>query len=686
MDKLKMQSENLIERNVGKIAEMFPNCITEVINGYSLDGKVYDSPIIGGEPITQRVVDFDLLRQELSSVLVEGKDERYRLDWSGKRQAILTANSPIAKTLRPVIDDETTPTGADSKGNAYKSTGSVGKDGTKGGFDSENLYIEGDNLDVLKLLHETYLAKIKMIYIDPPYNTGNDFVYNDNFSQDAEEYLASSNQVDEDKNKLTTNKDTSGRYHSDWLSMMYMRLKLARDLLTDDGVIFISIDDNEQANLKKICDEVFGESCFVCDAIWRSTDNSNNDAKQFSADHNSTIIYSKTPLWSPNKIFDSSKQSHFKNPDNDPRGAYFDGNPLNSPNYRENLCYDIISPNGNIIKPPTNGWRWSKETLEDKMSSGEIRFNKDETNIKRRTYLCDMNGLPPSSLWTDLEQTGHNRQAKYELLKLLPENVFDTPKPTKLIKFMVNLLQDSDNSIILDFFSGSGTTAEAVLQSNAEDGKNRKFIMVQLPEDLDESIKTASNDKKTVLKNAINLCDTLKASHKLSEIAKERIRRAGAKIAEANQMTAPNLDIGFRVLKLDSSNMKDVYYNPSEYLEKGQSFLFELDQSIKADRTAEDILLQVMLDKGVLLSSKIEKRIAAANNQTYYVVGNTDFDIIDLICCLDAKVNTDAVKEIAKLKPECCVFLDSGIANDSTRTNIEQIFDTYSPTTKVEVI
>ena len=302
--------------------------------------------------------------------------------------------------------------------------------------------------------------------------------------------------------------------------MMYSRLLVARNLLSDDGVIFISIDDHENSDLVKICNEVFGESCFVCSAIWRSSDNSNNDAKQFSNDHNYTLIYSKQPLWQPEKIQDESKRKHFKNPDNDPKGPWFDGNPLNSPNYRENLRYTITAPNGFIIEPPKNGWRWSKETLEQKMESGEIYFNSDQTNIKRRTYLCDMEGLPPSTLWIDLNVTGHNRQAKYELLGLMPEDVFDTPKPVKLLKYIIGLVKDNKNAIIMDFFSGSGTTADAVLQMNAEDGGNRRFIMIQLPENLDNSLEHASNDKKTVLKNAIALCDKNGVPHVLSEVAK----------------------------------------------------------------------------------------------------------------------------------------------------------------------
>ena len=337
-----------------------------------------------------------------------------------------------------------------------------------GDKNSENMIIKGDNLLALKSLLPYYANSVKMIYIDPPYNTGNtSWVYNDNMDSPLIKKWLND----------TVNADDLSRSDK-WLCMMYPRLKLLRELLKDDGVIFISIDNAEVTNLKMICDEVFGKDNFVTNAIWRSSDNSNNDAKQFSSDYNHTLIYSKTSPWSPNKIFDESKLAHYKNPDNDPMGAYFDGNPLNSPSPRENLTYDIISPNGTIIKPPKNGWRWSKETLDEKIKSGEIRFTEDQKRIKRRTYLSNQKGLPPSNLWIDLMITGHNRQAKYELLNLFPENIFDTPKPLKLLKYILKL-STSENDIILDSFAGSGTTAQAVIEQNKEDGGNRKFILIE---------------------------------------------------------------------------------------------------------------------------------------------------------------------------------------------------------------
>ncbi|ENW21445.1 Type III restriction-modification system methylation subunit [Acinetobacter haemolyticus CIP 64.3 = MTCC 9819] len=621
MDKLKMHSPNLVDANIEKISALFPNCITETKDE---NGEL------------KKAVDFDLLKQELSQILVEGEQERYRLDWVGKKEAILTANAPIAKTLRPCREE------------------SVNFDKT------ENLFIEGDNLEALKLLQENYLGKVKMIYIDPPYNTGNDFIYEDDFAESTEAFFEKSNQVDEEGNRLIANTESNGRFHSDWLSMIYSRLKLARNLLSDDGAIFISIDDGEQANLKKICDEVFGSNNFVADAIWRSKDNSNNDAKKFSIDHNHTLIYSKQSSWQPQKLHDDSKRTHFKNPDNDPKGPYFDGNPLNSPNYRENLIYDLVAPNGNIITPPKNGWRWSKALMQQKIASGEIRFNEMQTNIKRRTYLADMEGLPPSTLLIDLEQTGHNRQAKYELLKLFPEDIFQTPKPTKLIKYILKLSNLDNGDIFLDFFSGTSTSADALMQLNAEDGGKRKFIMVQLPE--------ASDEKS----------DAYKAGYKnIAEISKERIRRAGKKIIEdnASKEGIENLDIGFRVLKIDSTNMKDVYYAPDALK---QSDLLDMASNIKEDRTAEDLLFQVMLDWGLELSLPIERK-TIAGKEVFYVAGNS------LVACFD-DLTFDVVDEVAKDHPLRFVSAEKAIHLDHDKTNIKERFKQLSPDTEVKFL
>lgn len=624
MDNLKMHSLDGVQRNIDLIGKLFPNAITEV----KRNGKV------------EHAIDFDVLRQELSDSIVEGREERYQFSWPDKKKAMLAANAPITATLRPVVAD------------------SVGKDGTPGGFDSENLYIEGDNLEVLKLLQETYLGKVKMIYIDPPYNTGNDFVYEDDFAQSTEDYMGNSGQYDEEGNRMVTNTESNGRFHTDWLNMIYPRLKLAKDLLADDGAIFISIDHNEHANLKEVCDLTFGVQCFIAELAWKSSDNSNNNALTFSEDYNTILVYAKNPDWKPHFLNDPKKRSHFKNPDNDPRGPWFDGNPVNNPGLRPNLQFDITSPSGKVIKHPANGWRWSKETIAEKLKTGELRFSEDETRLIRRTYLADMEGLPPSTLCVDLEVTGHTRGAKYELKKLFPEypvtDLFSTPKPTLLIKYLLTLGTDKD-SLVMDFFSGSGTTADAVMQLNAEEAGNRKFILVQLAEPCTDNTSFS------------NIC----------EMGKERIRRAGRKIKEDAGLTAPvDLDIGFRCLRLDSSNMENVYYTPEE---TQQQDMFSLVDNVKPDRTSEDLLFQVMLDLGVLLSSPIE---------TMEISGKKVFNVANgfLLACFDHEVTDETVKAIAQMKPYYAVFRDSSMANDSVATNFDQIFETYSPDTVRKVL
>lgn len=624
MDTLKMHSLDGVQRNIELIGKLFPNAITEV----KRNGKV------------EHAIDFDVLRQELSDSIVEGREERYQFTWPDKKKAMLAANAPITATLRPVVTD------------------SVGKDGTPGGFDSENLYIEGDNLEVLKLLQETYLGKVKMIYIDPPYNTGNDFVYEDDFAQSADEYMGNSGQYDEEGNRMVTNTESNGRFHTDWLNMIYPRLKIAKDLLADDGAIFISIDHNEHANLKEVCDLTFGVQCFIAELAWKSSDNSNNNALTFSEDYNTILVYAKNPDWKPHFLNDPKKRSHFKNPDNDPRGPWFDGNPVNNPGLRPNLQFNITSPSGKVIKHPANGWRWSKETIAEKLKTGELRFSEDETRLIRRTYLADMEGLPPSTLCVDLEVTGHTRGAKYELKKLFPEypvtDLFSTPKPTLLIKYLLTLGTDKD-SLVMDFFSGSGTTADAVMQLNAEEAGNRKFILVQLAEPCTGNTSFS------------NIC----------EMGKERIRRAGRKIKEDAGLTAPtDLDIGFRCLRLDSSNMENVYYTPEE---TQQQDMFSLVDNVKPDRTPEDLLFQVMLDLGVLLSSPIEVK---------EIAGKKVFNVADgfLLACFDHDVTEETVKAIAQMKPYYAVFRDSSMANDSVATNFDQIFETYSPETVRKVL
>lgn len=639
MEKLKMQTANKADENFKKLAEMFPNAVTETIDE-------------NGEVV--RAIDKDVLMQEINTKVVDGKEERYQFTWPDKKKSVLLANAPISKTLRPVRDDETKPTGADSEGKPYCSTGSVDFDTT------ENLYIEGDNLEVLKLLQETYLGKIKMIYIDPPYNTGNDFVYEDDFAQSTEEYLASSGQFDEDGNRMVQNTESNGRFHTDWLNMIYPRLRLAKDLLSEDGVIFISIDDNELENLKKICEEIFGESNFVANIVWKHTQQSKNDELHFSRQYNHTVVYAKNKSCLHRFYFERTDEDNknYSNPDNDPKGMWRSGD-VRSPNYRKTLCYDIVAPNGNIIKAPANGWRWSEESIKEKLSTGEIKFKDDFSGIIRKIYLCDQPGRTPENLWEG-SRFGTTRQAAAMIKELFDGiQVFDTPKPIELIRSMMIIALKENDAIVLDFFSGSATTAHAVMQLNAEDGGHRKFIMVQLPEVTDEKSEAYKAGYK-------NIC----------EIGKERIRRAGAKIKEEAGLTAQNLDIGFRVLKCDTSNMKDVYYNPADY-EIGM--FDQLTDNIKEDRTPEDLLFQVMLDLGVLLSSKIEET-TIAGKKVFNVEGNY------LIACFDDNVTDEVITAIAKQEPYYFVMRDSSMASDSVATNFEQIFATYSPTTERKVI
>ena len=634
-DKLRMQTANKADENFRKLAAMFPNAVTETIDE-------------NGEVV--RAIDKDVLMQEISCTVVDGNEERYQFTWPDKKKSVLLANAPINKTLRPCREE------------------SVDFDTT------ENLYIEGDNLEVLKLLQETYLGKIKMIYIDPPYNTGNDFVYEDDFAQNADEYLANSGQFDEDGNRMVQNTESNGRFHTDWLNMIYPRLKLAKDLLSDDGIIFISIDDNELENLKKICEEIFGESNFVANIVWKHTQQSKNDELYFSRQYNHTVVYAKNKSCLHRFYFERTDEDNknYSNPDNDPKGMWRSGD-VRSPNYRKTLCYDIVAPNGNIIKAPANGWRWSEESIKEKLSRGEIKFKDDFSGIIRKIYLCDQPGRTPENLWEG-SRFGTTRQAAAMIKELFDGiQVFDTPKPIELLRSMMIIALKDNNAIVLDFFSGSATTAHAVMQLNAEDGGHRKFIMVQLPEATDEKSEAYKAGYKTIC-----------------EIGKERIRRAGQKILNECEVRSvesgvvnskfqtsnSKLDIGFRVLKCDTSNMKEVYYNPAEY---EASLFSSLEDNIKEDRTPEDLLFQVMLDLGVLLSSKIEETTIA---------GKKVFNVEDnyLIACFDDNITEDVITEIAKQKPYYFVMRDSSMANDSVATNFDQIFATYSPDTTRKVL
>lgn len=631
MDTLKMHSLDGVQRNIELIGKLFPNAITEV----KRDGKV------------EHAIDFDVLRQELSDSIVEGREERYQFTWPDKKKAMLAANAPITATLRPVVAD------------------SVGKDGTPGGFDSENLYIEGDNLEVLKLLQETYLGKVKMIYIDPPYNTGNDFVYEDNFAQSAADYMDNSGQYDEEGNRLVTNTESNGRFHTDWLNMIYPRLKIAKDLLADDGVVFISIDDSEQGNLKKICDDIFGECNFVNTVIWEKRYSPQNAVQWFSENHDFILVYAKNKMiWHPQLLERTDEMNaRYTNRDNDPRGPWkaVDSTAQGGHGTKSQF-YVLKAPNGKEHHL-TSGrcWLYTEKVMAEMIADNRIWFGENGNNVPAiKKFLTEVKqGVACQTIWK-YEDVGHSQDGKKELKALFPETVpFDTPKPTKLLERMLKITSEPD-FICLDFFSGSATTAHAVMKLNAEDGGHRKFIMVQLPEKTDEKSEAYKAGYK-------NIC----------EIGKERIRRAGRKIKEDAGLTASaDLDIGFRCLRLDESNMKPVYYTPDEV---GQQDLFSLVDNVKEDRTPEDLLFQVMLDLGVLLSSPIEVK---------EIAGKKVFNVAEgfLLACFDHDVTEETVKAIAQMKPYYAVFRDSSMANDSVATNFDQIFETYSPETVRKVL
>ena len=558
----------------------------------------------------------------------------------------MAANAPITATLRPVAAD------------------SVGKDGTPGGFDSENIYIEGDNLEVLKLLQETYLGKVKMIYIDPPYNTGNDFVYEDDFAQSTEDYMENSGQYDEEGNRLVTNTESNGRFHTDWLNMIYPRLKIAKDVLTDDGVIFISIDDNEQENLKKCCDEVFGSPNFVAQLIWERAFSPKNDARFISNSHDYVLMYAKdiTKFVIGRLPRTEEANSRYSNPDNDPRGVWMSSD-ISVKTYNAECHYPITAPSGRVIEPPAGRcWSLSKKAFLERLQDNRIWFGPDGNGVPRiKRFLTDLKheGMAPTSIMF-FKDVGHSQEGAQEVSKLLDGGFFSGPKPQRLMQRLLTLANLTSDSIVLDFFSGSASTAHAVMSKNAENGGHRKFIMVQLPEKTDEKSEAYKAGYK-------NIC----------EIGKERIRRAGRKIKEDAGLTAPaDLDIGFRCLRLDESNMKPVYYTPDEV---GQQDLFSLVDNVKEDRTPEDLLFQVMLDLGVLLSSSIEVK---------EIAGKKVFNVADgfLLACFDHDVTEETVKAIAQMKPYYAVFRDSSMANDSVATNFDQIFETYSPDTVRKVL
>ncbi len=672
MENLKMHSLDGVQRNIELIGKLFPNAITEV----KRNGKV------------EHAIDFDVLRQELSDSIVEGREERYQFTWPDKKKAMLAANAPITATLRPVVAD------------------SVGKDGTPGGFDSENLYIEGDNLEVLKLLQETYLGKVKMIYIDPPYNTGNDFVYEDDFAQRTEDYMGNSGQYDEEGNRMVTNTESNGRFHTDWLNMIYPRLKLAKDLLADDGVIFISIDDNEIENSLKVCSEVFGKENYLA-CFPRVTKKAGKTTDAIARNHDYLLTYAKSSavkLYLPSHTDDGFK---FSDEFIDTRGKYKLNQTLDydSLQYSASLDYPITIK-GKTFYPGQSyekylerqkgnharadwAWRWSKELFEFGFKNGFIVIKDYESysRIYTKTYqncrivkkgngfqLEYMERTKAISTLEFIENEYSNDNSKKNITQVFDAAVFDYSKPVELLRTITSYAT-STSDLVLDFFSGSATTAHAVMKLNAEDGGHRKFIMVQLPEKTDEKSEAYKAGYK-------NIC----------EIGKERIRRAGKQILSAggqlsmdrvrldtnSTLNTPNstLDVGFRCLRLDSSNMENVYYTPDEV---SQQDMFSLVDNVKPDRTPEDLLFQVMLDLGVLLSSSIEVKEIADKKV---------FNVADgfLLACFDHDVTEETVKAIAQMKPYYAVFRDSSMANDSVATNFDQIFETYSPETVRKVL
>lgn len=617
MSKMKFESPDLTAQNIDRIAALFPNCITE-----APDGR-------GG---IQRAVNFELLKQMLSPNVIDG-DEAYEFTWVGKKASIVEANKPIRKTLRPCPEE------------------------SKDWDTTENLYIEGDNLEVLKLLQESYLGKVKMIYIDPPYNTGNDFIYADDFMRSQEEENAQMGMYDEDKNRLFKNTDTNGRFHSDWCSMIYSRLMLARNLLTDDGVIFISIDDNEQENLKKCCDEVFGEANYITQITWEKRYTRSNNAKMFASLVDYVFVYRKSAALSVLRESRSEKNdSIYSNPDNDPRGVWTSVSYVNpaTREQRPNLCYEIENPiTGAKISHPTNAWKYEYTTYKQHVADKKLYWGKNGENqyprLKKFLYEMD-GGIVPANLWY-YKDVGTTDAASKELATLIGRAIFDFPKSVSLIQKMLDIGTDK-NSIILDFFSGSSTTAHAVMSKNAEDSGHRKFIMVQLPEPCDEKSEAYKAGYK-------NIC----------EIGKERIRRAGDKIKSESPMTTQDLDVGFRVLKLDDTNMKDVYYAPDDY---DQGMLAGLESNIKDDRTDLDLLFGCLIDWGLPLSLPYtSEQIEGCTVHTY--------NDGDLIACFDANVPESVVKKIAQRKPLRAVFRDAGFASSPEKINVFEIFKFYMP-------
>ncbi len=623
MERMKMHTENGADSKYKVLSQLFPNAVTEKIVSYDLDGK----------PVIERAIDVDILKQEISVAVVEGKEERYQFTWPDKKKAMMLSNAPISKTLRPVKD----------KSIEFQKT--------------ENIYIEGDNLDVLKLLKETYLGEIKLIYIDPPYNTGSDLVYEDDFTTDIRDYMTKGGLLDEDGNRLVKNLDSNGRFHTDWLNMLFPRLRIARELLKDDGLIMISMDENESTNLKKMCDEVFGEGNYIGEVIRKTKSMTADNGNGFNTQHELLVLYAKNKssvvLHGEEKEF-----ANYSNPDGDPNGDWCAGDP-SAKSGGATTSFGIENPYTHRVDYPPAGryWAFSESTLEKYIASGKVKFKRDYGEKERgfifKRYKKDASSLcdPVHSLFAT-ENEYMNQAATIEIKRLFNDNVFSYPKPVSFLKKLIKYSTGADD-IVLDFFSGSATTAQAIIELNQEEKSNRKFILVQIPEPLD-------NDSAAKKNGYDNLCD----------IGCERIKRV---INEAHDKEA---DLGYRYLRLDTSNMKDVYYNPAEVQ---QSLFNQYADNIKEDRNSEDLLFQVMLDLGVLLSSKIEEKEIAGKKVHSVADGS-------LIACFDDDVTEETVKAIAEKKPRYAVFKDSSMSNDSVATNIDQIFASISPTTVRKVL
>lgn len=670
MDKLKMHSPDLTAANIAKLAELFPNCLTE-----SKDAR--------GE--LKQAIDFDLLRQELSSSIVDGPQERYQLNWPGKREALLTANAPIAKTLRPCREE------------------SVDFDST------QNLFIEGDNLDALKLLQETYLNKVKLIYIDPPYNTGKDFIYRDNFSENEGDYFRRSGQTDGVGNRLIANRDSNGRFHSVWLTNMYSRLAIARNLLRQDGIVVISIDEVEHANLKKMCDEVFGSQNFCGEIVWKN--GSKNDQAYISIQHEYIVVYvkdkqSNNGRWVERKqgleeiykAFDGFRRKHGSDwkaihqaaldwyktfpasnaiSDSkhytwmDERGVYFPDN-ISGPNDGQ-YVYDISHPvTGGNVKPPSRGWFCPKENLDRLILEERVHFGSDETTVPcLKTYLKNTEFVSLSSM-----RFVDGRAASNRLRDLFGEKIFTNPKDEILLADLFRAMNVSGDDVVLDFFAGSGSTAHAVIELNRLTGNSCRCISVQIPESLRDLLSTATGAARKITENAIRFLSDMGVSTTVSEIAKERMRRVGANILKSECHERWNRDVGFRVLKIDSSNMNEVYYTPDAVT---QDQLPGLVDNIRADRSAEDLLFQVLLDWGVDLALPISQQLIAGKT-VFFVDGNA------LAACFETGIDEDFVKLLAAHKPLRVVFRDAGFVSDSVKINVEQVFKLLSPATEIKTL